>query len=177
MKLSQLPKYHVNRKKWEEARAARGLPHDEAALDALKLRKIGRVCSSKEFTQKELDAMLAAFLAEAEPADFDAQLAVQEQPTRRKSAVITRIGVLMLHLQIAPGRESSYVRGISKNVFGTDQYQHLEFEQLCQLEGIIVRRLLQLHDNERVEQIQIDAVEQAQRVAAIIDRPKAGQPF
>lgn len=178
MKTSQLPLYHVNRKKWEASRAARGLPHDKPALEALMQRKIGRACSSKDLNQKELDAMLAAFLAEAEPANFDAQMANQEQPEIRKSRVISRISVLKVHLGIKPGLESGYVRGISRNVFGNDQYQHLDFEQLCQLEGIIVRRLLQLHSKERVEQIQNDANEEAERVLAIVSpKKRPGDPF
>lgn len=176
MKTSQLPLYHVNRKKWETARAVRGLPHDKTALEALMVRKIGRACSSKDFTQKELDAMLAAFLAEAEPANFDAQMANQEQPEIRKSRVISRIFVLKHHLGVKPGLESGYVQGISRNVFGTDQYQHLDFERLCQLEGIIVRRLLQLHTKERVEQIQNDANEHAEKLSGIV-APTKGQPF
>jgi hypothetical protein len=168
MKTSQLPLYHVNLKKWEAARRARGLPCDTAALDALKMRTIGRVCSSKQFTQKELDAMLAAFLAADEPANYHGQIALQEQPEVRKAMAIRRIGCLMYHLQITAGREGHYVAGIARNLFGTEQYQNLDDVKVAQLEGVIVRRLLQLHSKDRVEELQNAAAEEAARVPALM---------
>lgn len=172
MNNAQLQKYHINRRQWEAARIARGLPYNEAALDKLKLETIGRVCSSKDFKQHELDAMLAAFLAVTQPANFDAQMQQQNQADLRRSMSVRRIDHFARCINLTPGRESGYVSGISAKLFGETQYQKLPEPQLAQLEGILVRRVIQIHGRERAEAIQNEAAEVAHRFNCVL----TGQP-
>jgi hypothetical protein len=93
MNSAQLAKYHITKKQWADARKARGAAADQAALDTLQQRTIGRACSSKDFTQRDLDAMLGAFLAEARPGDLNAQLQQIDQPARPDGwGISTRLG-------------------------------------------------------------------------------------
>lgn len=167
MNPAQLKKYHVNRRKWEAARAARGFPHGDAALAQLKLRKLGRVCSSKAFTQDDFDDMLAAFAAVDDPANLDTQLDIAEQGERRKLRVRARIEVLSQHLQLNQGGEAAYVAAIARKTFDQGDVTKLTFEQLAVLEGQVLRRLRQLHDAERVAAIQTDAAEHGSRVSGL----------
>ena len=91
MNCAQLAKYHITKKHWADARKTRGAAADQAALDTLQLRTIGRACSSKDFTQRDLDAMLAAFLAETKPDDLNAQLKQLDQPEARRAALERRL--------------------------------------------------------------------------------------
>jgi hypothetical protein len=175
---------------WEWARArehflGRGLSH--AAADAkrhdLHRKALGHDKSSKSFTNADLDAVLAAFRAVWDGGNLDAQLRQIEQPELRKSRVITRLDVLSRHLQLPPGREHGYLRGIARNVFGNDQYQQLGFEELCRLEGIVLRRLKQLHEAAAVAQFQAEAAAEAEGVVQIFAPLKVaetvddGDPF
>lgn len=90
MNHAQLAKFHVLKSQWEKARKAAGRPADAAALSALKLRTIKRDVSSKLFSQRDLDAMVAAFQAEISPGDFDAQMRQQNQPDARRAAALVR---------------------------------------------------------------------------------------
>jgi len=82
----------------------------------------------------------------------------------------SRRGSMMYHIGAQVGNESIYVRGISKKLFSTDQYQNLDDIQLAQLEGVIVRRLYQLHSRDRVDEI----LNEAAAYAAQIDRNATG---
>ncbi len=142
MNSAQLVKYHVNRRKWEAARRAAGRPCDEAALELLKQRTIGRACSSKKMRNAELDAMLAAFLSEAEPGNFDAQFELQESPEKRISAVRARIEEIAKACKIIG--EGGGVERYFRHWFGGRTYAGLSECELQQLAGLLERRAEQL---------------------------------
>ena len=57
---------------------------------ALTRRALGVDKSSKLFTNSDLDKVLARLRAEIDPADLDAQLALQESPDRRRAYILER---------------------------------------------------------------------------------------
>lgn len=179
MNAAQTAKYF-----WEWGRArehfiGKGMTHAQADAKRHELHRkaLGRDKSSKAFTNADLDKVIAVFRAVWDGGNLDAQLAQIDQAENRRAGVIRRIAVLMLHLGAHPGSESAYVRGMSKKLFGDDQYQQLDDVKLAQLEGVIVRRLLQLHSKERVEQIQNDAAEHQAKLAGIVAPQDKGEPF
>jgi hypothetical protein len=149
----------------------------DAKRHELHRKALGRDKSSKTFTNAELDKVIAVFRAVYDGGNLDAQLEQLDQPAKRAAAAIRRIEVLMYHLQVEPGRESGYVRGIARKLFGDDQYQHFVDVKLAQLEGVIVRRLLQLHSKERVDEILNDAAANAAAVEKIVNPAAKELPF
>ena len=117
----------------------------EAHRSAITLKALGRAKSSKQFTNADLDKVLAVIKAETAPADFDAQMRLQDMPEKRHALVMGRIHALSLSVQLEPGLESSYVAGIAHRMFGERAYERLTVEQLGQIEGVLRRRLKQLH--------------------------------
>jgi hypothetical protein len=87
-------------------------------------RALGVAKSSKDFTNADLDKVLARLRAEIDPADLDAQLALQESPDRRRVYLLERCeevcGAMwshgadsrLLHLEARQG----YIRGTARNV-------------------------------------------------------------
>jgi hypothetical protein len=134
---------------------------------ALTRKALGADKSSKHFTNRELDAVLAAIRAELQPANFDAQMQLQDMPAKRRSILIHRIDELCRHLHLTEGSERAYVDGISRRMFG-DQYHDLPERPLQQLEGILRKRLRALHVVERVHQIEREAAAYAERMVAIV---------
>lgn len=147
----------------------------DAKRHAIHVAALGRDKSSWDLTNKEFDDVLAKFLALSEGDNLDAQLEIAEQAIRRAAATVNRIHVLQGHLKLKPGLESSYVQGISRRIFGTDQYQDLSDAQLAELEGVIMKRLRSLHPPERVAEIANAAKEWAAKAHEIVTRP--GEPF
>jgi len=147
MNNAQLAKYHVTAAQWRKARAARGAASGEPALDALKQRTLGRVCSSKVFTQGDLDKMLGAFLAETADGDLDAQLAQIEQPEKRRAALEARIFAAGAKI-VTPGdskdqtewRVIAYVGGIVANMGEARRWPILDERLLGTLAGILEAR-------------------------------------
>jgi hypothetical protein len=142
----------------------------DAKRHALHVKALGVAKSSKKFTNADLDKVLAVFRAVSDGGNLDAQLDLLEQDKKRAALVLSRLAVLRVHLGLEPGRESAYVAGIAKKLFGPEaqQYQHLSDVQLAQLEGTVVRRLYQLHSAERVEEIRNQAAEHAAAIGAIV---------
>ncbi len=170
-----IAKYKIHQRLWEQACAKLGRPHDEAALDALKLKTIGRVCSSKDFLQSHFDDMLAAFLAVIRSADLNAQMRQIEMPEWRARMAVRRIEVLKLHLCLESGRESGYVAGIARNLFGQEdgQWHQLDAAKLGKLEGVILRRLRQLHGaGAKITAIEAEAAAHAAKAEQLMTRAK-----
>lgn len=172
----QLKKYRVHVAAWKKAREARGLPADDATRYELHRRTIGRACSSTDFTQAEFDKVLGALLAESAPADLDAQLVQIEQARIRGVKLRARMHLLSLHIGVDAGRESSYLRGISRNLFGTDEIERLSEEQLPKLIGVLERRCRQMHTPERVKDILKQSYDHAEELAAIASRVQWAEP-
>ena len=131
-------------------------------------KALGHDKSSKDFTNANLDAVLAVFRGVYDASNFDAQMALQEQPELRVTILQARIQILRLSIGLTPGRESSYVAGIARKLFGTDQLGQLNSHQLGKLEGVLMQRVRQLHSPERVAEIQQEAVEHGTKMAGIV---------
>ncbi|QYM80249.1 hypothetical protein K0B96_06445 [Horticoccus luteus] len=185
MTAPQLKKYRVHVAAWMKARAARGLPADDATRYELHRRTIGRACSSRDFTQKEFDDVLGALLAESAPGDLDAQLGQIEQARLRLVKLTARMHFLSLHIGVDVGRESSYLRGIARNLFASDEIERLTDEQIPKLIGVLERRCRQMHTPERVKDIIKQSYDHAEKQAAIASRvqwaerkpPEGDNPF
>jgi hypothetical protein len=122
--------------------------------------------SSKDFTNADLDKVFAVFSAERAPADFDAQMRLQDMPEKRVALLQARISALMLQIGLAPGRESGYVDGISNRMFGT-QWHKLPERGLQQIEGILRRRLHQRPlTAEQIAAIEAEVAEHAAEAVA-----------
>lgn len=149
----------------------------DAKRHALHRKAFGCDKSSKDFTNADLDKVIAVFRAVWDGGNLDAQIEQIEQPQKRRGAALSRINVLKMYLRVKNGLEGSYVGGISRKLFGTDQYQNLDDVKIAQLEGVIVRRLLQIHSAERVEQIRADAAEQEAWVTSLVKKSEDNVPF
>jgi hypothetical protein len=144
---AQLAKYHVLKKQWSDARKARGAAADQATLDALQVRTIGRASSSKNFTQADLDKMVAAFLAETDGGNLNAQLAQLDQPEARRARLEARIFAAGARI-VTPGatkdqtewRVINYVGGIVSNMGEARRWPILEERLLGKLAGILEAR-------------------------------------
>ena len=152
MNNAQLAKFHVLKSQWAKARKAVGRPGDDAALDALKLRKIGRVCSSKEFSQHDMDTMVAAFLAEIDPANLNAQMAQQDQPDKRRAALMARCNAACEEMADTSCGEyqfgnaktrQGYIAGLAKKLTGKWPEACTEAE-LGKVAGVLEARVKQL---------------------------------
>lgn len=103
MNAAQITKFHTLKSRWIKVRKETGRPHDDAALSALKRQKIGRDCSSKDLTQKQFDDMIGAFMAEIEPANFNAQMEQQDQPEKRHAVQMAKCRALCLEMSETGG--------------------------------------------------------------------------
>lgn len=150
MNSAQLAKYHITKKQWADARKARGAAFDQAALESLQQRTIGRVCSSKDFTQRDLDAMLGAFLAETRPGDLNAQLQQLDQPEARRAALERRLFAAGRTFITRDRPEQTewaiiaYARGIVENLRQPYAWPILDEALLGNVTGIMERRAEQV---------------------------------
>jgi len=145
----------------------------DAKRHELHVRALGGRKSSKDFTNADLDKVIATFRAITQPCDFNAQMRQQNQPDRRKSVEVTRIGELKHHIGANAGYEAGYVASIVRSNFGTDQLGSLTFEQLKRVAGILERRVRQLQPPERAEAIFAEARAHAEKMADIVHAPRA----
>jgi hypothetical protein len=91
---------------------------------ALTRRALGHDKSSKHFTNSDLDKVLARLRAEIDPADLDAQLALQESPDRRRAYLLERCDEVCSQMWshgndprlVKPEARDGYVRGTARNV-------------------------------------------------------------
>lgn len=167
----QTAKYFAEFGRLRAVYRARGLDSTaiEARRHALIHRALGGPKSSKTFTNSELDRVLAAIRAELAPADFAAQLALQEQPERRISILQSRLHVLSQHLGIEPGHEAAYVLGMARRMFGAATIAELGERNLQQLEGALRRAVARRHDAPRLREIDRAATTHATRILAVIE--------
>jgi|GEM_PF-2502265 len=145
---------------------------------AITVKALGKQKSSKVFTNGDLDKVLAVITADRAPADFDAQMRLQDMPEKRVELIMARIRSLSLNVGLDEGHESSYVGGISLRMFGTRSYETLTVQQLGVIEGVLRRRLKQRHLTvEKIQEIEREAAEYAAEIVAItspeIDRQQA----
>lgn len=107
-------------------------------------RALGRAKSSKDFTNADLDKVLAAFRAVHDGGNLDAQLAAEDQPAARVQALISNVRHLASDCVSREGTERAYLDGLAVNLFRADSYQELDERQLQQLRGVLFKRLAQL---------------------------------
>lgn len=166
----QLYKYRAIWAQIRDKLRARGLSSKQCEdyRHAITRRALGADKSSTAFINAEFDAVLQVFAAELKPTDLDGQLALQEMPEKRVSLLIARIDGLSRHIGLTVGNESRYVDGIAMRMFGR-QYHELPERGLQQIEGILRRRLRQMHlTAERVDAIEREVAEQAARHLATV---------
>lgn len=99
----------------------------------LHARALGQDKSSKDFTNQDLDRVLAEFQAISRPDDLDAQLRQQDQPRCRLLYGIWRV---------AP---EPYWRAIARDKFGTADLDRLNLDQLHQLRITLAARARSRH--------------------------------
>ena len=145
MTTAQNAKYWAEWAKLRDVLRAQGKSHLECEewRKALTRRALGAVKSSKDFTNTDLDRVLARMAAEREPDNFDAQMSLQDSPDRRRAAHKARAWDAMrsfLHLgselkfQAAAER---YCDATAKRMFGG------RFEDLAEGERVQVVGALQ----------------------------------
>lgn len=100
-----LKKYRCFVRDWVTARKEKGLPHDDGARYDLHRRAIGRACSSTEFTQEEFTQVLRVLKRESSPADFNAQMQLQDADDHRRAAVLRRLDAA---LDVLVGLDSAH---------------------------------------------------------------------
>jgi len=138
---------------------------------ALTKKALGVDKSSKDFTNAELDKVLAVISAEAAPADFNAQMRIQESPEKRLSLLLNRVRVLSRNVGLKEGLESVYVDGIARRMFGVRGYENLPERALQQIEGILRRRLRQLKlTAEQIAEIERRVADEAAELVAVVAR-------
>ena len=150
MNRAQFAKYHTLKKQWADARSKRQMPADQAALDALQQRTIGRACSSTTFSQVDLDKMVAAFMAEIEPGNFNAQMQQQDQPMVRRLAMEKRL--LAAGVKFITGNDADhvqwktirYVQGVVENLGAVHSWPIYDEALLARVTGIMERRAEQV---------------------------------
>lgn len=136
-------------RKWsacKRALAKLGRPFDDSARHALHAQALGRPKSSKEFTNRDLDKVLAAFASFAAPSDLRAQMRAQEQPTVRREKLQADCRSIVAQLPKVQAAEEpaayveSYLDSVARSVAGV-VFADLDERDLSKLLGILRHRL------------------------------------
>lgn len=144
---------------------------------ALTKKALGFDKSSKDFSNAELDRVLAVISAEAAPADFNAQMRLQDMPEKRFMLLLSRVRGLSKHVGLKPGLESAYVDGIARRMFQVQGYDKLTEQQLAVIEGVLRRRLRQLKLTvEQIAEIEREVADHAEEMTAIGSRAIPARP-
>ncbi|MBA4136730.1 MAG: hypothetical protein C0518_05380 [Opitutus sp.] len=151
----QTAKYWSEFQRVRDVLIARGIDKQQIESKRHELHKkaLGHHKSSKDFTNADLDKVLAAFLAITEPGNLRAQLRQLEQPAARKADVWTQIEAILSELRIgtdaATGggdlarRRLAYVEGIVARVIrGKRTWAELTDKEAAVLLGIMQKRVL-----------------------------------
>jgi hypothetical protein len=141
-------------REWGAVRAhytARGIDPKQADAKRHELHRkaLGLDKSSKDFTNSDLDKVLAVFWAITKPADLNAQLRQQDQAEGRFGKLLGDARTLASRCVSKPGLEGVYLDGMARKIFGPSQYHLLTEKQLGSLCGILRRRIAQLRAGPR----------------------------
>lgn len=121
-------------------------------------RALGREKSSKDFTNPDLDKVLAAFRAVHDGGNLEAQLRAEDQPVLRTQALIANVREVAKGCVDREGMEDAYLNGLTKKVFQVNTYKELREGQLSQLRGILFQRLAQIRRaRSRAKQMPVEA--------------------
>jgi hypothetical protein len=131
-------------REWQAVRGAIACANDDLRHQ-LHLDALGCDKSSKEFTNSDLDKVLATFRAITQADDIDVQVEAQRQPRRRLINRITQ----GQHAQLAAilGSElaaDNYLLRILRERFSTDDLTLLNTEHLEQLRNTLATRIRHL---------------------------------
>lgn len=107
-----------------DVQKAKGLPCGDVQRHALHQRALGTMKSSKDFTNADLDKVLAAMRAITEPGNLNAQLRALDQPELRNVEARQACMALLVQLGIGKGEDmikadwlrGSYLDGIVKRI-------------------------------------------------------------
>lgn len=109
---------------------SRGKTHTqvEEHRHALTVRALGVAKSSKAFSNADLDRVLARIRAEREPANLDAQLALEDSPEKRRAYLLDRLDRACWAMyadggdnrMAQPETRLRYIAGTARNVIGKD---------------------------------------------------------
>ncbi len=144
-------------REWGLVRAhfiAKGIDPKQAENKRHQLHKqaLGMDKSSKDFTNADLDKVLAAFYAITRPADLNAQLRQLDQPELRRQEYWARVLDILIELRIGNSRaydeddllnrRVAYVDGLVKKVIkGRERWDQLDDKQANIVLGIMQRRM------------------------------------
>jgi hypothetical protein len=138
----------------------------------LTVKALGKEKSSKLFTNADLDRVLAVIKAATAPADFEAQMRLQDMPEKRHALILARIEFLSIKVGLNSGGERSYVEAIAQNMHGTSKVEELTVHQLGKVEGALRRRLKQQKLTlEEIHEIERQATEHAAAQVAEVTAP------
>ena len=101
---------------------------------------IGYDKSSLDFTNAELDKVLAKFRSWSDGANLDAQLAAEDQPELRIQALQANARELASHCVARAGMEAAYLDGLARRLFKVEAWHKLAERQLQILCGVLARR-------------------------------------
>lgn len=140
----QQKKYWWEWSRCREFYAGKGLTlgQTEIARHDLHRKALGRNKSSKEFSNADLDKVIAAFRAVWDAANLNAQLRQLDQPEHRLQATRQRIAELASQCGVKHGEAG--LEAYFANWFRGRRYESLTERELQQLAGILQRRLAQL---------------------------------
>jgi hypothetical protein len=153
MNASQSAMYFGEFGKLRDVLRARGKNNAEieAHRHALTRRALGVDKSSKDFTNADLDKVLARIKAEREPGNLNAQLALLDSPEKRRELVLNRCfeacsrmwshgnDTRLMHREAQLG----YIRGTAKNVV-RKSVEDCTAEDLAKVLGCLQSRLERL---------------------------------
>lgn len=136
-------------RKWsacKRALAKLGRPTGDAARHALHQQALGAAKSSKHFTNRDLDRVLAVFASFTAPSDLTQQLRAEEQPEARRRHNQTACRELVGRLpQVAAAADpeayaTNYLDSVARSVTGRT-FAELDDTQLARIYGILRHRL------------------------------------
>lgn len=132
---------------------ARGLKFGDVERHNLHLKALGVRKSSKDFTNADLDKVLAALRAIINPGDLKSQLHALDQPELRRRDCWQKIAAILDELRIAndraydqndlENRRLNYVQGlVAKVIQGKTRWDQLDDKEARVVLGIMERRMM-----------------------------------
>jgi hypothetical protein len=147
MNAAQTAKYFAEWGRLRDVLRSQGMTHAECETErhALTRRALGCLKSSKAFTNAELDKVLARIVATLEPDNFDAQMALQDSPDKRRAAAVEACMNAAWEIYNHGGnnflndgeRRERYVNGICRNVV-KKEIENCTAEELWRVRGILI---------------------------------------
>jgi len=146
MNISQTAMYFAEFGKLRKLRKDEGWTGQEIDEERHRITRtaLGRDKSSKDFSNGDLDAVLARIKALVSPGDFAAQMRQQDSPDLRRASVEARIEAALDVIVIAPDpqfaglRRGNYLTGTAKRICGK-AYCELSDKERAKVMGALER--------------------------------------